>query len=195
MAKTLIYLFLLLVLSCAERSNRGSDKTVKAEGTGFDDYEHTVQMTFNLEDTNGPTFDAPGYNLFAIPHIFENGIETSRYIALNFTGQISIWTHIFADYDRPGEKILKIDRLSEVVLHDPITLPYNGFLGGHDLVAGEWYYIVIRRDEEFRLNTGSLLLLPFGRKLASKNEGVSWIGWDNNTSWYRKSGVIMSTVE
>lgn len=154
-----------------------------------------ITTTFNLDDNTNCNFDTGGYNTFAIPHIFTSGIETSKYIALNFTGDISIWTRAFDTYDRPGVKLLDIAQLKEVLLNDPVKLPYNGLLGEHSLTPGE-YYIVIKRDADFMLNTSCEGdLLPFGRKLATADDGLNWIGHDNITPWFRKSGVKMYATD
>jgi hypothetical protein len=149
----------------------------------------SVVYSFNMSDNAGCSSDTPGYTTFAIPHVFDSSIDGSRYIALNFDGNISIWTHDFDVYDRPGTKVFDIEQLRETLL-DP-SMVYNGKLG--TLSAGE-YYIVIQRDSA--LTTGCEGgLLPFGRKLASNDGGANWIGFDNNTSWYRKSGVRMFTTD
>ena len=155
-----------------------------------------VISTFNLADNTRCNFEMNVYNSFAIPFVFDSAIEFGKYIALNLDGDISIWTHSFDEYDRPGVKILDIERLNEVILDDPIKMSYNGLLGGdHGLIAGVEYYIVIRRDEGWALSTSCVGgFLPFGRKLFSGDEGLTWIGNNNNTPWFRKSGVKMYTT-
>ena len=155
---------------------------------------------FNLTDNTNCSFDQSTYNTFAIPHIFDSAIETSRYIASNFPpdAEISIWskgTHING-YIAPGIKMLDITALREIILDNPIRLSYNGFLGdSHGLTAGTEYYMRIRKDNDFTLSTGCEGgFLPFGRKLASDDEGLNWIGHDNNTPWFRKSGIKMFTT-
>lgn len=151
--------------------------------------------TFNLADNTNCNFELNTFNTFAIPHIFDSGITLSKYIALNLDGDVSIWTRGFDGYDRPGVKVLDIQRLKEVILDDPTKLVYNGLLGTHGLIAGAEYYIVVRRDTGWALSTtceGDLL--PFGRKLASDDGGLNWIGHDNTTPWFRKSGVKMYTT-
>lgn len=153
--------------------------------------------TFNLVDNSTCSFDQSTYNTFAIPHIFDTGIETSKYIALNFTGEISIWTRGFNVYDRPGTKVLDITGLKEIILESPQKMSYNGLLGdAHGLTGGTDYYIVVRSNTNFTLSTGCEGgLLPFGRKLASQDEGLNWIGHNNTTPWFRKSGVKMFTTD
>ncbi len=151
--------------------------------------EHTLQGSFNLGDSMGCGADT-NYTSYAIPHVFESWIETSKYLSLNLTGEISIWTRGFNQYDRPGTKILDIQEL-EVDLEGPANLVYSGLLGNHGLTSGTDYYIMIKRELPFRLSTGcSGGFLPFGRKLTSLDDGQSWFGWNNNTTWYRLSGVI-----
>ena len=155
----------------------------------------TVEGSFNPYDGGSCSFDQSTFNTFAIPHVFESWIETSKFIALNLAGDVSIWTKVFDSYYRPGAKLLDIEQLRELLLDGPVNLPYNGKLGDHNLTAGTDYYIVVRRDTGWRLTTGcDGGFLPFGRKLASDDEGASWIGHDNNTSWFRKSGLKMFGV-
>lgn len=156
-----------------------------------------VQSTVNLADNTTCSFDQATYNTFAIPHIFGAEIETSKYIALNFTGEISIWTRGFDVYDRPGVKLLDITKMDEIILDNPLAMIYNGLLGaGHSLTGGTDYYIVIRSNTNFTLSTSCEGgLLPFGRKLASQDEGLNWIGHNNSTPWFRKSGVKMFTTD
>ncbi len=92
--------------------------------------------------------------------------------------------------------MLDITALREIILDNPIRLSYNGFLGdSHGLTAGTEYYMRIRKDDDFTLSTGCEGgFLPFGRKLASDDEGLNWIGHDNNTPWFRKSGIKMFTT-
>jgi hypothetical protein len=193
--KYLIILFSFFLISCADAPKDGN--TIPISDTDLLGRVINVLTTFNLADAGYCSFDTDGYNLFAIPHIFESGIEGSNYIALNFTGDISIWTRGFSDYDRPGSRLLNVTQLSEVFLKVPLKLDYNGLLGeDHGLYPGMHYYIVIKRDEAFRLTTGCEGgILPFGRKLASKDGGFSWIGHNNNTAWFRKSGVIRYTTD
>lgn len=167
-------------------------RLIAPELTDLLENEHIVQGSFNIGDSMGCTFDSTGYNRFAIPHIFESWIETSNYLASNLDGDLSIWTHIFDQYDRPGSKILDIERIQNDILEGPVNLINHGRLGNHNLVSGAEYYIVITRENAFRLTTAcDGGLLPFGgRKLASKDNGQNWIGHNNNTSWYRKSGVM-----
>ena len=166
---------------------------------GFPDYYADLiervpveQGSFNLDDSAGCSFDMNTYNMFAIPHIFESWIETSKYLALNLAGgDISVWTRIFNGYDRPGAKIIEIEELREILLEG--NLIYNGLLGDHSLSAGTDYYIVISNDTGWALSTGcDGDLLPFGRKLASQDGGLNWIGHDNITTWFRKSGLKIS---
>lgn len=155
---------------------------------------HSVTGTFNLSDTGTCSFDQSTFNTFAIPHVFESGIETAKYIALNIQGdEISIWTRDESN-DVPDTKLVDIEKLDEILLSDPVLLSYNGMLpDAHGLDSSTDYYIVTRSDTDFTLSTAcgnvAPALLPFGRKLFSGDEGVSWTGNNNNTSWFRKSGI------
>lgn len=160
-----------------------------------------VQSTFNLADNATCFFDQSTFNTFAIPHVFDAGIETSKYIALNFPGdsEISIWTkgtHAVDGYLMPGTKVVDVTPLKEIILDTPVKLSYNGLLGaGHGLIGGTDYYVVIRSNTNFTLSTGCEGgFLPYGRKLASQDEGLNWIGHNNTTLWFRKSGVKMFTT-
>jgi hypothetical protein len=153
-----------------------------------------VISTFNLTDNTNCNFDQSTFNTFAVPYIFDSGIENSRYIALNFTGDISIWTvGVDGNGDpAPGTELLKITQLKEVILDDPIKMVYNGFLGNnHGLIGGVEYYIKIRRDEHFTLSKGcGGYRLYNAYTLASDDEGATWIGHDNNADrFFYFSGV------
>jgi hypothetical protein len=151
--------------------------------------DQIITGSFNLGDTAGCSFDQSTFNTFAIPYVFESWIEISEYLALNISGDISIWTHTFDGYDRPGTKILDIEQLREKLLDS--DLEYHGKLGDHGLTVGTWYYIYITRDENFTLSTGcDGGLLAFGRKLASQDNGETWIGHDNDSFWFKYSGVV-----
>ena len=158
----------------------------------------TIMTQFNIDDSgiqcNSETNSS--YTLFAIPFVFNTGIDLSRYIAINLDhNNISIWTHGYDSYDRPGTKVLDITRMNEVMFDDPRYLAYNGFLGdSHGLVVGTEYYIVIE-TEGLLFTTCEGGLLPFGRKLASNDGGLTWIGNDNDTPFWRKSGLIMFTTD
>lgn len=155
-----------------------------------------VTGLFNLDDNTTCSFDQSTYNMFAIPIVFDSPIEISKYVAFNFPpdAEISIWTKgIHVDgYVSPDVNVLNITGLREIILDNPVKLSYNGMLGeDHGLTAGTEYYIRIRKDENFTLSTGcDGGFLPFGRKLASNDEGLTWLGGDNNSLWFRLSGVV-----
>lgn len=157
----------------------------------------TITGTFNLDDTSFCNFDQSTFNTFAIPIVFDvtNDIESSKYIAINLDKDLSIWTkgtHVNGHL-APETKLLDIAQLREIILDNPKKMNYNGLLGdNHGLINGVDYYMVIRSDTDFTLSTGCEGgLLAFGRKLASQDEGSSWIGWNNNTPFFRKSGIKM----
>jgi hypothetical protein len=155
-----------------------------------------VRSEFNIGDFSTCTADTDAsYTLFAIPHIFSTGIELSKYLATNLNGDISVWTRGFDIYDRPGTEVLNVQKLREVILDSPEKLAYNGFLGNsHGLVPGTEYYIVIETTGPLS-TAGEGGLLPFGRKLASNDGGATWIGNENDTPWWRKSGVVLYTID
>ncbi len=151
-----------------------------------------VQGSFNMESTSGCSFGSSAYNLFAVPFVFQSWIETSRYLASNLDGDLSIWTRIFDEYDRPGIKILDIERLREKLLEDAAALPHHGMIENHDFIAGQEVYFVARRDEGWSLTKGcDADLLPFGRVLASMDEGASWIGSDIVSPFHRRGLSLM----
>lgn len=160
-----------------------------------------VTGTFNLDDSRMCMPDHRPAGLgnqllterYAIPHTFDatNDIESSRYIALNLTGYISIWTsemHVNGHL-APGTKILDISELKEIILDDPVKMSYNGFLGdSHGLVSGTKYYIVITRDEDFYLSKGC----SGGDgsfTLQSIDGGANWYGNGLDKEYYNNSGV------
>lgn len=161
-----------------------------------------VISIYNLTDNTTCSFDQSVFNLFAVPHVFDSAIETSRYIALNFPpdANISVWT---VGVDRngkpaPGVKLLDIEGLREIILNNPVKLSYNGFLGDdHGLTAGIWYYLRIRKDENFTLSKGcgGTHLYTY-YSLASKDEGINWIGDGiNSGKFFYFSGIKMYTTD
>lgn len=153
-----------------------------------------VQGSFNIGDSGSCSADM-AWKKYAIPHIFESWIETSRYLATNLHGgNVSIWSHYFGVYDRPGFKIVDVDPV-EVKLKGPAYLPTNGKIEGHGIVEGQKVFFVIENEEPFVLTTScGGGLLPFGRKMFS-NDGINWMGFDMNIPWHRKSGIIMFGVD
>lgn len=162
---------------------------------------HSVTGTFNLSDTGTCSFDQSTFNTFAIPHVFDSGIETAKYIALNIQGdEISIWTRDESN-DVPETKLVDIEKLDEILLSDPVTLIYNGMLpDSHSIDSSTDYYIVTRSDTDFTLSTacGNIdpFFLPFGRKLAKDEDGANvWEGNNNNTPFWRKSGIKVVLID
>lgn len=154
---------------------------------------HSITGTQNLDDTGSCSFDQSTFNNFAIPHVFDSAIETSKYIALNLQSvDISIWTRD-ASNDIPETKLVDIEELAEPILDS--TLSYHGMLpDAHGLTGGTDYYIVLRSDTDFTLSTAcgnaSPFFLPFGRKLARDEDGANvWEGNANNTGFWRKLGI------
>ncbi len=176
---------------------------------GFPDYYDdlltrtpVVTGTFNLDDNTTCSFDQSVYNLFAVPHVFDSTIEISRYIALNFPADvdITVWT-VGVDGNgkpAPGVKLLDITGLNEIILESPVKMSYNGFMGdAHGLTAGIWYYLRIRKDENFTLSKGcgGTRLYTY-YSLASKDEGITWIGDGNNADrFFYFNGVKGYTID
>ena len=148
--------------------------------------EHTLQGSHNLDSYSGCNVDLP-YITYAVPRVFESWIETSKYLATNLDGNLSIWTRGFDEYDRPGTKIIDVERLEGIDLDGPANLVYNGKLGDHGLIDGQEVYFVVTRESGWYLSKGcNADLLPFGRLLASNDGGETWVGSDNNSLFWRK---------
>ena len=128
--------------------------------------------------------DTPDFNIMAYPVEFTSSM---KYIAINLTGTLSIWTttvHVDG-YTMPGSKIADLTTLNEILLDDPVSLQYNYSVVGN--VSFGQHFIV----QEFPANTQPSKLTegdmaPFGRNMAS-SDMVDWIGWNNVTNWYRRS--------
>lgn len=162
----------------------------------------TLRRTLNLDDTCSASFDTNGFNWFAIPFRFDSSITLSNYIGLNLEGDISIYTRTFDVYDKPGTLVFTPTKIKDNFFQGEFedttgdtysNLPYgfHGSLAGHNLVPGTDYYIVIRREESWRLSKScSGPLTVFGRVLASM-DGVDWIGFDNSTPFFRRQGIKM----
>ena len=145
-----------------------------------------VLSSFNLADNTTCSFGLAGFNTFAVPYVFDVGIETSRYLALNFPSdvELSVWT-VGVDglgNPAPGVKLLDITGLAEIIIADPVKMSYNGFLGdAHGLVGGVQYYLKLRKDTGFSWSktcAGNRLDTQY--VLASDDEGATWIGHANN---------------
>jgi len=157
--------------------------------------DQVEQGNFNLSDSGNCSMDTT-YKRYAIPHIFESWIETSKYLASNLNqGNVSIWSRGVhgGGYDAPGIKLLEVQPLRENLLDSP--LPFHGMIDGHSLSAGDEVYFVIENETAFVLSVGCEGgLLPFGRKIASNDGGLTYIGWDNNTEFFRKSGLKLTGI-
>lgn len=147
---------------------------------------------YNLSSTGSCSADT-AFKKYAIPFVFTNPTDL-KYLASNLPGSISIYSHHFDSYDRPNTLVLEIEELNEVLLDGQASLTYNGMLPEHSLTAGTYYYFVIEKDEAFILSkacTGEML--PFGRILASNDDGATWVGHNNSTSWWNRSGIQIKT--
>lgn len=144
------------------------------------------QGSLNSASTSGCSMDIP-YKRYAIPNVFESWIETSNYIASNLGGDVSIWTRgTHADgYDAPGTKILDVEQLREKLLDS--SLPHHGMIENHNLQSGDEVYFVAEKEIGWTLTKGcNADLLQFGRILASNDGGTTYIGWDNNSLFFRR---------
>ncbi len=149
------------------------------------------QGSFNLDDSANCSMDMP-YKRYEIPHILESWIETTKYIAANFNKNVnvSIWSRgMHAEgYDAAGVELTKIIELRENILDS--SLKFHGMIEDHSLKSGDEVYFVLESDTAFTLSVGcDGGLLPWGRKLASNDGGQTHVGEDNNTTFFRKSGL------
>ncbi len=161
-----------------------------------------LQKTLNLDDTCTAHFDTDGFSWFAIPFRFDSSITLSKYIGLNLEGNISIYTRTFDTYDKPGTLVFTLGKIKDNFFvgdfqdttgdtYSNLPTAFHGSIDGHGLTAGADYYIVIHRDDQWRLSKScNGPLVAFGRVLASV-DGVDWIGHDNNTPFFRRQGVKM----
>lgn len=148
--------------------------------------EHTLQGSHNIDSYSGCNVDLP-YKTYAVPRVLDSWIELSKYLATNLDGELSIWTRDFDQHDRPGTKILDVERMEGITLDGPANLIYNGKLGEHSLIEGQEIYFVVTREAGWYLSKGcNATLLPFGRLLASNDGGQNWVGWDNNSLFWRR---------
>lgn len=160
---------------------------------GFADYYDDLltrvpveQGSLNSANTSGCSMDLP-YKRYAIPVVFESWIETSNYIASNLGGNVSIQTrgtHVDG-YDAPGTEIMDVEQLREKLLDS--TLQHHGMIENHSLLSGDEVYFVAEKETGWILSKGcNADLLPFGRVLASHDGGVTYIGHDNNSLFFRR---------
>lgn len=161
-----------------------------------------IQGSVNILDGTTARFDSDGFNWFAIPFIFDGSIGAAQYFSTNVNGDyLSIYSNKFDVYDLPDVEVLSIQRLRENYFGNTLTdatgdsisgLPnaFQGYIGGHSLVPGQKYWIVIHSDENYRptFSGSGSGLVPFARKLAS-TDGINWIGSDQNTAWFRQRGI------
>jgi len=157
--------------------------------------EQVIQGSFNPEDSAQCSMDM-GYKRYAIPHIIESWFETSKYLASNLAENVSIWSRGVhgGGYDAPGIKLLDITELRERLLDS--SLSFHGMLGDHNLKTGDEVYFVLESETAFVLSVGcDGGLLPWGRKIASNDSGVTYIGHDNSTTFFRKSGLKFTGID
>jgi hypothetical protein len=149
-----------------------------------------VLDSVNTSFYNTGVIDTPDFNIFAYPVEFTS--DNLKYIALNLTGNLSIWTvetHIDG-YGMPGLKVSDLILLNEVLLDGPVRLKYNYSINSD--VSADQFFIV----QEFPVNTQPHKLIegdmtPFGRNMAS-SDMIDWIGWNNVTNWYNRSIKFMT---
>ena len=156
-----------------------------------------IQGSFNIEDGTTCSMDT-GYKRYAIPHILESWFETSNFLAANFQDgvSVSIWSRGVhgGGYDAPGINLLDITELREKLLDS--SLNFHGMLGDHGLSTGDEVYFVLESETAFVLSVGCEGgLLPWGRKIASNDGGLTYIGWNNNTEFFRKSGLKFEGID
>lgn len=154
------------------------------------DNSHDVLESFSADSVSQCTFDTNGFNSFAYPTVFTR-IEEAVYLAYELSKDLSIWSvgicNQGTDYFCPLVELVKVKELNEVLLKP--ALNYNGYLGAHDLTDDVQLFIVQNFETNQRpAHACDSEMVPFGRILAAVNNNWSAaIGWNNSTSWYRRS--------
>jgi hypothetical protein len=145
----------------------------------------------NMEWSTSCSFDTSGYTRFAEPVRF-TGVESAQYLALKYTGgNISIWsektcTQGADSFPCPNANLMNIEQLNEILLPSGA---YNGDLREHSLSSSVNYFIVRMQETSFAptrvCSNGASV--PFGSPLASNDDGATWVGYNNSTSWYQRA--------
>jgi hypothetical protein len=150
----------------------------------------TVLDSVNTGFTVIGGLDTPDFNIMAYPVEFTS--DNPKYIALNLTGTLSIWTvGVHADgYSMPASKVADLSVLNEVLLDDPVTLQYNYSIDGN-VSIGQYFIVSVfpSNTQPSKLTQGDMT--PFGKNMAS-TDMVDWIGPGNVTGWYTRSIVYVS---
>jgi hypothetical protein len=158
----------------------------------------TILEWINQSATSTILFDTTGYNSFAYPTIFTNIENPGKYLATELDGSLSIWSsgtcNQGTDYQCPLTELVTIEELNEILLEPAMN--YNGLLGEHGLTNGTQYFIVQEFDDYVHQpsHASDGDMLPFGRNLAAiDNNWNASVGWDNTTTWFRRSPKIFIT--
>lgn len=159
----------------------------------------TILEEQNMGVTSSCSFDTGGYNKFAYPIRFTNA-TLAKYIAFkHMTGNLSIYTKRDTQcevtgtfFDCPGEKVVDIEELREILLPSTSSAVYNGSLEGTVLQNEADYFLVQTKDEAFTptrvCSNGDTL--PFGSILALPVGVDDWkyaIGPGNTSSFYSRA--------
>lgn len=151
----------------------------------------------NIDQNSQCAIDVNDRNSFAYPVEFTD-IESAQYLATELDGDLSLWSVSVCDngtdvFSCPGTELLTIEELREILLPDPASLNYNGLLGDHGLVSGQFYLVQNVTGAPSHQCAGTMA--PFGRNLATvDNDWNSAIGWNNTTSWFRR-GIKWVTTD
>jgi hypothetical protein len=152
---------------------------------------HEVVESVNLDQTSTCTIDVNEFNSFAYPKVFAN-IEAARYYASELTGNMSLWSASTCDngittFSCPGTKLLDIEELKEAILPEPANLNYNGTLGEHNLISGQYFEVQNTESNSAPSHVCTGATVPFGSNLAAHdNDWTHAIGYSNSTAWFRK---------
>ena len=157
----------------------------------------TVLEWINQAATTQISFDSAGFNSFAYPTIF-NSIEAAVYFASELDGDISIWSvgtcNQGTDYPCPLAQLVTVEELNEILL-EPVLI-YNGKIPENSLVNGSQYFTVQNFDDLTHTPSHAADgdMLPFGRNLAAvDNNWAAAVGWNNTTTWFRRSPKMFLT--
>jgi hypothetical protein len=157
----------------------------------------SVVESKNITAGGSCSIDVNTHNSFAYPVSFAD-LESARYFATELSGELSIWTVGLCDngtttFSCPGTQLMGIERLLEILLPDPADLSFNGELGNHGLISGQYYLVQHVTGSPSHTCDGNLA--PFGRNIAAIDD--DWnaaIGFDNTTNWFRR-GIKWVTTD
>lgn len=155
----------------------------------------------NTDQTTQQAIDVSTKNTFAYLVEFAD-IESAQYIATELQGDLSIWSvgicnNGSVDFPCPGTELLNIEELREILLPAPANLAYNGLLGLHSLVSGQFFIVETYDEPTAPSHTSTGTILPSGYFNLASVDG----DWDNSVcvnnfalSWCRR-GIKWVTTD